>query len=111
MQITFDLPDGVATALAVSQGWEPTVEDTSQPLVDDEYPRIPNPITMQQYIETLAPTYLAKIVLDNGRERIMTEFTSIYNGIEHQVKHGAFDNLILAADLEGIKAVVKSQLD
>lgn len=111
MQITFDLPNGVAAALAVSQGWTPMIEDTSQPLEGDSYPMVPNPVSMTTFIEHMAPAYLSSIVLNNGRERVMTDFNTIYEGIEHQVKQGAFDAMILAADLDGIKAAVKSQLD
>lgn len=109
-QITIELTTEVAIALAIAQGWQPVIEDTTQPLNGDEYPKIPNPVTYKEYIKRIAPAYLSDIVLRSGRQKIIDEFSSIYDSIDHGIKNGQFDELILAGDFDGIKSLVRSQL-
>lgn len=109
-EITFSVDDSVAIALAVSRGWSPTIEDTSQPLEGDTHPLIPNPVSFQQFVSGIATATITEHVLNGGRQALLIEFQSIFNNIEDRLKSGTFDPLILAGDFDGIKAAVKSTL-
>lgn len=109
-QITFEMPTAVLFALATSQGWQPMIEDTSADLVGDEYPQIPNPVSLAEFIESFAPGYITAAVLRQGRQAVSDNFVSIHNKIDDQLKGGAFDSMILAGDIDGILAAVKASL-
>ena len=108
--ITIQLETSIAIALAVSQGWTPTVEDTSQPLDGDDYPQIPNPVTYQDFIAGVAPAYLTEIVKNKGRQNVIDNFKSIYDTVINDVATGKFDAMILSGDIDGIKQTVKDNL-
>jgi len=110
MNLTFEIDDAVVYALAVSQGWSPTVEDTTQELVEDNHPLIPNPVTIQMFMAQAIPAFITSTVVTAGRTKVLTDFSSIYDGLEHSVKKGDFDAMILAGDIDGIKAAVKANL-
>jgi len=110
MNLTFEIDDAVAYAIAVSQGWSPTVEDTTQELVGDNYPLIPNPVTIQMFMAQLIPSFITSTVVAAGRTKVLNDFSSIYDGLEHSVKKGDFDSMILAGNIAGIKSAVKANL-
>ena len=108
--ITFELSDAIIGALALSRGWQPTVDDTEQEMDGDNYPQKPNPVTAVKFVEFLAPEFITEVVKQGARERLMTEFSGIFGQVEHQVKHGAFDQMLLSGNIEGIKSMVKASL-
>jgi len=109
-QIAFEIQDSVAMALAFARGWTPTIEDTTQEMVGDSFPHIPNPVSFQQHASGVAAAFMSEYVLLEGRKAVATEFQSIHNNIEHQLNSGAFDALILAGNIQGIKDAVKASL-
>ena len=94
----------------MNQGWKPFIEDTTQELVDDEYPKIPNPVTYQEYISVIAPAYLSEIVRTAGRQQVIDNFQSIYETVVANVRSGSFDDLILSGDVETIRQQVRDSL-
>ena len=110
INVNVELGDALAYGLAVARGWTPTVDDTSQPLDGDNYPQIPNPVSMPAYLSGVISAYVAEYVLNQGRKNVVTEFQSIFNTVEDQVKTGAFDALILSGNVDGIKQAVLASL-
>ena len=109
-ELSINLSTPVAIALAMSQGWLPMIEDQSQEMVGDEYPKIPNPVTYQQFIEQIAPAYLENIVKTGGRSTVIDNLTSIYETVVSSVRNGNYDEKILAGDFDGIMQDVKDNL-
>jgi len=110
MKITIDLDDNLAMVLAISRGWTPTIEDESQPMVDDEYPHIPNPVTAENFIETIIPPFVSEYVLREGRNHVIVGFSSVFESVKSKVVNGEFDQLILSGDTETISRLVKESL-
>ena len=110
MKINFELEDAIGMALAFSRGWRPTIDDETQAMVGDEFPQIPNPITPEQFIEKIIPPFVSELILNEGRNQVINNFTSIFKRVEDQVANGAFDSLILQGDIEGINNLVKGSL-
>lgn len=108
INIKLDIP--LAMMVAMSKGWTPTIEDTSQELVEDSYPMIPNPVTFQMFLSVFIPEFIKEYVLQEGRKKLIDEFTSTSETVFHKVKTGVFDDSILLGDFEGIKTAVKSNL-
>lgn len=109
-QITFEIEDSVAQALAVGRGWKPMVEDVTQPLQGDSYPLRVNEVTYQQYASNVAAEFMTQYVLLEGRKQVLTQFDSIHASVAHKINSGAFDPLILTGDIEAIKTSVKASL-
>lgn len=110
MNINIELDDPIAFALAVSRGWSPTVDDTSQEMVGDEYPQIENPISVEEFIATIIPPFVQDLIVDQGRSQVISGFRSIFNSVEDQVLNGAFDQLIVSGQSDQIGEIVKQSL-
>lgn len=111
--IVVSLSTEIAIALAMGQGWTPTVDDTDVGLIEgtDEYPQKPNPVTYQEYIQVIAPEYLSNIVLEAGRKRVLDDLNSIAASVNAGVATGAYDSLILAGDIDGVRQAIKDTLE
>jgi len=109
-QITFEVEDSIAYALAVARGWSPTIDDETQDMDGDNYPQVPNPVTFQQFVSEVATETITEYVLSGGRDVLITQFKSTFNNLESQIKSGTFDQLILKGAFDQIKELVKAGL-
>ena len=108
--ISFEVDDVVAFILAGLRSWEPTVEDTTQELVGDEYPRIPNPVSLSQVASDVIQDFLSDWVLQEGRTRVLNEIDSIKAKLDDRLEAGVFDDLIMRGDIDGVKAAMLAAL-
>ena len=112
MIITFEIEDAIAYALAISSGWAPMIEDTDQDPIEgsDNYPLVQNPVSAEEFVTSIVSTFLRDHVLREGRNRVITDFNSIKDSLEHKIKSGAFDDMIMRGDIDGIKSTVVQSL-
>lgn len=108
--ITINLKTNVGQMVAFSKGWSPTIEDTTQEMVEDNYPLIPNPISHTQFLQELIPQFIEQYALEEGRKLILNDLISISEAALFKVKTGLFDEMIMNGDFEGIKTLVKENL-
>lgn len=108
--ITINLKTSVGQMVAISKGWSPKIEDTTQEIVEDNYPLIPNPISYIQFLQELIPQFIEEYVLEEGRKLILNDLISISEAALSKVKTGLFDEMIMNGDFEGIKTLVKNNL-
>lgn len=110
MKIEIDLKPEVAQILAIARGWVPLIDDETQPMIDDQYPQIPNPITFEQHIQEIIPPFVEDYLIIAGRKEVISGFEGILDRIKHSINSGTFDKLILAGDQQSINDLVKQSL-
>lgn len=108
--LKIELTDELTMMLAVARGWQPQIEDESQEMVDDSYPLIPNPVSKETFLENYIPQLINDYVLEQGKNKIISNFNSKFDSIKHALIKGDFDELILNGQFDQISAIVKSGL-
>jgi len=108
--ITAELDPNLAMVLASITGWTPMIEDTEAELIEDKYPEIPNPITLEKHLGAFIPDYVGKAVSENIQKSIQAEIDSIKANLDDQIRKGAFNNVALTQGITGVKSIIKASL-
>jgi len=109
-EIFFKIKSDFALALAISQGWSPLVEDFSGTLEGDEYPKIENPVSYQDFLSELIPRYIENILLSQARKTLDDNLKSQFNTVRDKVSSGQFDQLLLSGEIQQILRAIAQEL-
>lgn len=106
MELNIQLDDTMAYILASSNGWSPTIEDTSQEMIDDVYPLIANPISAQDFLEKFIPDYISGYVVKEAENKMKDEITSKYNSIVDAIQRWEFDEMLLSQNTDSLNQYI-----
>jgi len=109
--VLFELDDAIATQLAKVLGWEGEyIDDIESDMIDGDYVKKPNPITLDIFLAQALPKYAQEQVLKLVRQSIIDRYRSKAKQIELSLADEQFTQLILAGDFDQIDQIIKSNL-
>lgn len=110
MQITINLPDEQLKAIALKMGWTEKIEDTTQDMVDDTYPLIDNPVTLQSFTEEAVNAIILDRAQAQLRAGIKATINNLHNQADEKLSRGEYDTDLFGSDTHAVLQKILNDL-